>query len=130
MVIVMVIVVIMRACVCMWVLPCMAGPAVVLEDLGGLLDVQQVDLTPITDLFADVTGAVGLVQQTAELLGCSRSSSVWGWGVDAPWGGEHQLHRPGHATMRASCGRARIQAACEQSRSLTVLSSQAGGVVC
>lgn len=56
-VIVMVNGVIMHICVCMWVLPCMAGPAVVLEDLGGLLDVQQVDLTPITDLFADVTGA-------------------------------------------------------------------------
>lgn len=80
-------------CVCIWVLPCMAGPAVVLEDLRGLLDVQQVDLTPITDLFADVTGAVGGVQHAAGgcwgaaretaglwgaagLLGCSRALGV------------------------------------------------------
>lgn len=44
-------------CVCCTALHCMAGPPVILEDLGGVMDVQQVDLTPITDLFADVTGA-------------------------------------------------------------------------
>lgn len=51
--------------VCCTALHCMAGPPVILEDLGGFMDVQQVDLTPITDLFADVTGA-----ETGAVPGC------------------------------------------------------------
>jgi hypothetical protein len=43
-----------------FVASCLAGPVVSLESLGGAMDLEHVDLTPITDLFADVTGAHGV----------------------------------------------------------------------
>lgn len=49
--------VVLKASCCHCVVCCTAGPAVFIEDLGGMMDLEHVDVTPITDLFADVTGA-------------------------------------------------------------------------